>query len=208
VKRHQLVAVAAALLLTGCGDGSATVTPGNVPVTAAPVPSTATTPAPLPVPSADAVFNDVDVMFLQTMIPHHRQGVELARLARDRAVRTQVQELAAAIEVTQLHEVETMEAWLRGWNRPTSANPDLHTHHGDVSAVGAEAVAELERTTGTDFEHRFLNLLTDHQQGAVDLARKELDGGTNPQARDLADRIVRSRTAQIEQMRAFLQQGQ
>jgi len=45
-----------------------------------------------------ARFNDADVSFAQEMIPHHRQAIEMAKLAQQRAASAQVKKLAGEIE--------------------------------------------------------------------------------------------------------------
>ncbi len=149
-------------------------------------------------------FNDEDVMFLQMMVVHHGQGVRIARLADERAARSDVRTLASAIEATQINEITTMARWLRNWRRPPTAPPGGHTAHGGMPATPEKEIKTLEKAHGTAFERRFLNTLIAHQDDAVQLARAEVAAGTNPSARDLADRVVRSRTAQIQQMRGLL----
>ncbi|GAB3157716.1 DUF305 domain-containing protein [Micromonospora sonneratiae] len=141
-------------------------------------------------------------MFLQMMVTHHERGLELVRLAESRAQRAELKVLAAAIEVTQSAERDTMRDWLRGWGRPTSADPNSHAHadHGGMPVTGPEEIAALSRLSGTEFETAFLNLLIGHQHGAVEMARTETRLGVHPPARDLARRIDLSRTAQIDQM--------
>lgn len=51
-----------------------------------------------PTPAAGAEFNDADVTFARTMIPHHEQAIEMAELAADRASSPEVRELAEEIE--------------------------------------------------------------------------------------------------------------
>lgn len=192
--------VVALLLLGGCGAGQPVAAPpGPVPTAVA-----AGTPATSgPVTSgASAAFNAADVMFLQMMVTHHGQGLDLVRLVPDRAARSEVTVLAAAIEVTQRAEQETMRGWLRDWGRPTEADPDAHAHadHGGLPVTGPAQIADLGRKSGTEFETAFLNLLIGHQHGAVEMARMELRSGTYPEVRELARRIELSRTAQIDQM--------
>jgi uncharacterized protein (DUF305 family) len=74
--------------------------------------------------------------------------------------------------------------------------------HGSDPAV---VQALRDTPAGPDFDTRFLNLLTGHQHGAVELARLEAKDGYNAQARALADRIITSRTAEIQQMGAYLE---
>ncbi|MGI5211917.1 DUF305 domain-containing protein [Plantactinospora sp. CA-290183] len=187
--------------MAGCGSG-----PGGTSA-APPAPAgTAASPTPSTTPGG---FNAADVMFLQMMVTHHGQGLELVRLAESRARRDELRTLAAAIDVTQAAERETMRAWLRGWGRATEADPDAHAHadHGGLPITGPEQIAALAGATGARFETDFLNLLIGHQHNAVELARTELRSGTNPEVKELARRIELSRTAQIDQMLKLLPTG-
>jgi uncharacterized protein (DUF305 family) len=195
MKRALLVLTAGLLLLAGCGSD-----PGSAP------PPTGATGAPLPpAAAASAEFNSADVMFLQMMVPHLGQGVEIARLAKDKTVRQDVKTLAAAIEVTQVSEADTMSGLLRDWKQPATldASPDAHAHHGGLHETSPDTIAMLAAVTD-GFEAKFLNLLTGHQHNAVEMAKAETAGGANPQVKDMANRIIQSRTAEISQMLAFL----
>ncbi|WP_326561136.1 DUF305 domain-containing protein [Micromonospora sp. NBC_01796] len=199
--RRTLLAPVVLLLLAGCGGAS--TAPGGSPA--------GPTPAPQPVVSATATgspgpFNPADVMFLQMMVTHHGQGLELVRLAESRAQRAEVRTLAAAVDVTQTEEQETMRGWLRNWGQPTEADPADHAHadHGGLPATGPEQIAALGRITGAEFETAFLNLFIAHQHNAVEMARNEAKFGQDPAARELAGRIDQSRTAQINQMLTML----
>ncbi|RKR90022.1 uncharacterized protein (DUF305 family) [Micromonospora pisi] len=203
--RRTLLAPLVLLLLAGCG-GAPTSTGGTP---AVPGPDAAGSTAPAPVPASAAApgsFNPADVMFLQMMVTHHGQGLELVRLAESRAQRAEVRTLAAAIDVTQTEEQETMRGWLRNWGQSTEADPDAHAHadHGGLPATGPEQIAALGRASGAEFESAFLNLLIAHQHNAVEMARNETRFGQDPGARALAGRIDQSRTAQINQMLAML----
>jgi len=177
-------------LLTGCG-----------------VWFTETTGVSQSAPPPDGSYNDTDVMFLQMAVPQHEQGIEMATLASERATRKEIRDLAAAIRLTQEDEVATMKAWLVRWNQPIAADLDPNAHTGHGGMHGADpAVLQVLRDTpaGPEFDSLFLNLLTGHQHGAVELARMEEKGGFNQDARALASRIIKSRTAEIEQMGSYL----
>ncbi|MDT4987803.1 MAG: hypothetical protein QOI74_1897 [Micromonosporaceae bacterium] len=180
-----LAVLVLAVALTGCGHAS----PGR--------PAAVRSPAPPP-PSG---VNPTDVMFVQMILPHHRQGTQIARLATGREPREEVRLLAAAIDTTQSAEVDTLEGWLRGWHQPETAS-DVHAHdaHGGVPATSLTEIAALQKASGADFDRRFLDTMIAHQDDAVQLARMELAGGLDPQTRDFATRLDRSRTAQIQRM--------
>jgi uncharacterized protein (DUF305 family) len=187
--RRLAALVAGLLVLAGCGS----TTPAAAPPTVSTVVET-------------DEFNETDVMFLQMAVPHHRTGLEIVKLAKDRPVRAEVKTLAAAIEVTQLSEVDSMTKWLAQWQRPETAgdNPQLHAGHGGDHSTSPEAIAELAATAPAEFEKAFVNLLIGHQHNAVAMAKLEREGGINPQAKDLAERIFNSRTAQIAQLLGYL----
>jgi Domain of unknown function (DUF305)/Lytic polysaccharide mono-oxygenase, cellulose-degrading len=91
---------------------------------------------------------------------------------------------------------------------PTAHRPvNAHADHGGMPATSDGEIAALRKATGPDFDRRFLNVLIAHQDDATQLARVETATGSDPDARALADRIDRSRSAQIRQMLDFLGEG-
>ncbi|MGI5498708.1 DUF305 domain-containing protein [Lentzea sp. CA-135723] len=154
----------------------------------------------------DAVLrgDPLDVMFLQMMLPHHQQGVEMVALAKDRAQNEELRMLAAAIEQTQITEAGTMRDWLTSWGEPLTAPPDAHTGHGGMRESDPKEVARLAALRGAEFDQRLLNVMIAHQDDAVQMARWESSGGASQEVKDLAGRIDQSRTAQIAMMKKFL----
>jgi uncharacterized protein (DUF305 family) len=190
MKRCLLVAL---FLLAGCGTGITETTPTGVSLSA---------------PAPGTEYNDADVMFLQMAVPQHEQGIELASLAADRATDPEVRDLAAAVTATQEDELTQMREWLTDWDQPVAPDldPAAHTGHGGMHGSDPAVVQVLRDTPpGPDFDTRFLNLLTGHQHGAVELARLETKDGYNAEARALADRIITSRAAEIKQMGTYLE---
>jgi uncharacterized protein (DUF305 family) len=151
--------------------------------------------------SGTAGVNPTDVMFVQMMLPHHRQGIEIVRLAKDREPREEVRILAAAIDTTQSAEVDMMMAWLRAWQQPeTPADPHAHDVHGGEPETSLAEIAALQKATGADFDRRLLDTMIAHQDDAIQLARMELASGLDPGTKDFARRVDQSRTAEIKQM--------
>ncbi len=151
-------------------------------------------------------FNDQDVVFLQMMVSHHEQGLQLVRLATGRADRKQVRTLASAVDATESEELKLMESWLGAWSKPATseAAAQTHLHHGAAPATGAKEINALRKTKGAGFEPAFLNLFIGHQGSAVEMARTEQSKGVNPDAKAFAGRVVTSRTAEIQQMLRLL----
>ncbi|MEU3017408.1 MULTISPECIES: DUF305 domain-containing protein [unclassified Nocardiopsis] len=187
LKKRALTAAAAALatalFATACGDGgdgTADTTPESE--------------------ERVAESNDADVMFAQMMIPHHEQAVTMADLAQTRAGE-EVRELAVEIRDAQGPEIEQMEALLDSWG----ADREPETDHSDMDGMLSEdQMAELEAAEGERFDTLFLEFMVLHHEGAVDMARAELDDGVNPEARELAQEIIDAQEGEIRQMNEML----
>jgi uncharacterized protein (DUF305 family) len=184
-----------ALALAACGHSGDTTDHGA----GHPSP-TATAPA-----AGDVVHNAADVRFVQLMIPHHRQALEMAKLATSRAADPKVEELAAKIETEQEPEIQTMTAWLTAWGAPASGMDHGSMGHGAMPGMMSDAdLAKLRAATGTAFDRMFLEMMIGHHAGAVQMAKTESAQGKNPEAKALAKAIVATQTAEIAEMRHLL----
>ncbi|MFG1710995.1 DUF305 domain-containing protein [Nonomuraea sp. M3C6] len=186
--------VAGALLLAACGSTTADQATTAELGEATPTATTATAQ-----PSGN--FNDADVMFTQMMIMHHRQAVEMARLAPARASDEQVKAIAAKIKSEQEREIETMQGWLKAWGKPMSTGGMGHEMPGGMSQ---EDMRKLGAARGAAFDKEFLQMMTNHHRSAIMMAGIEQRLGANPQAKQLARSIAASQEAEVAQMRKIL----
>ncbi|MCZ0954691.1 MAG: DUF305 domain-containing protein, partial [Rhodospirillaceae bacterium] len=111
-----------------------------------------------------------DVMFMQDMIPHHNQAVQMAELVEDRTNRPEVVDAAGRITLSQQDEMEFMDQWLsdRGEQVPDPTDHEaMHTSHRMAGMATPEQLAELAVAEGTDFDRMFLQLMITHHEGAV-----------------------------------------
>ncbi|MCK2217100.1 DUF305 domain-containing protein [Actinomadura sp. ATCC 31491] len=186
-----------ALALAGvsaCGGGDATTAHEG---TRGSAPATTTTAAAQPAET----FDDADVMFAQMMIPHHEQAVEMAGLAPERAGDPEIKDLAAQIKAAQDPEIQTMKGWLAAWGRPTTAG---HLGHDMPGLMSEEDMTELRSATGTAFDKLFARQMIAHHEGAIEMARTEQAGGSDPRAKELARAIERTQQAEVERLRDLL----
>ena len=204
--RTRLAAVAGGIALTlalaACGDGGQT-TPEE------PAAGTAAEETTGSATEAEDVHNDADTMFAQMMIVHHEGAIEMADLAVEKADSEEVRSLAERISAAQGPEIEKMTSWLEAWGEETSPTGGMEgMDHGDMDMEGMsqeEAMAELESLSGAEFDRRFLELMIAHHRGAVDMAQAGLDGGENPQALDLAQKIIDDQEREIAEMEQLLE---
>ena len=184
---------AAALLLAACGGG------GDHDGHAAHGTSAS------PGASATTAHNAQDTAFAQGMIPHHQQALEMARLAAGRASSAQVKDLATRIEKAQDPEIRTMTGWLKAWGEQVPMAGMHHSGHSGMSGMMSDGdMAELKKAEGKDFDTKFLSMMVEHHQGAVEMAGTEKNKGAYGPAKAMADAIVTAQNAEIKEMKKLL----
>lgn len=198
LRRARLTAglIAGVVVLAGCSNGSddSTAAGGSI-ASSAPASASA---------SAAAEFNDADVAFVQGMLPHHEGALEMAQLAEGRAQDSRVRELASRIEAAQEPEIETMTGWLQAWGQPESDDMGGMDHGGmDMGGMDMD-MSGIEAASGTEFDRMFLEMMSEHHQQAVDMAKTEMSDGQNIDAIALAQEIATSQAAEIEEMQTVL----
>ncbi|WP_214106427.1 DUF305 domain-containing protein [Acrocarpospora catenulata] len=210
--RMAVPALAAMALLAACSEA----TPEASPTTSAPAVSSAAptptpdapspTPSPVPEsPTPDAVitpekgYNEADIQFAASMIPHHLQAFDLTQLAATRAGDQWVRDLASRIYGQLDPEVRTLKNWLDEWG--AEPLPRDHKLPGGVSRADLE---KLAATSGPAFDRRFLTLMIDHHEGALTLAKAEQAEGASAAAKAMAGGIVTSQEAEIKEMKKYL----
>ena len=120
----SLLALAALLACSGapvlCQQSPAPVQPG------APGQPSTTLTAITAAPPAKAP-SEADIRFMQDMIMHHGQAVEMTELAKTRAQNPAVKEIAAKIDLSQGDEIRWMKQWLneRGVPVETAGSMDM-----------------------------------------------------------------------------------
>ena len=191
-------AVAAALVLAACGNDSDS---GSGSHRSSDSSSSAAS-------STAGAHNAQDVTFAQGMIPHHQQALEMAKLAADRASSAKVKDLASRIEKAQDPEIQTMSGWLKGWGEDTDMSSSMpgmdHSSAGMAGMMDSKDMAELKKMSGKDFDTMFLTMMTEHHQGAVEMAKTEKAKGSYGPATSMADDIVTAQTAEITEMNKLL----
>jgi uncharacterized protein (DUF305 family) len=140
-----------------------------------------------------------DVMFLQMMIPHHEQAVEMSTLAETNSTNPEVLALAVRIKAAQGPEIELMTKLL------TDAGQAMMMDHsmGDNGMMGMDDMSALAAATGNEFDVLYLTGLIAHHEGAIDMTNP-VASSANMEVKKLAENIVASQTAEIAEMTKLL----
>lgn len=149
-----------------------------------------------------------DAAFMQGMIVHHQQAVEMSALVADRTNNAVIVAVAGRITASQADEIAMMESWLTERGEPVAMPAMGHVHHtGMVGMASPEQLAQLGEARGTNFDRLFLELMVAHHQGAVTMvdALLALYGtASDPTLFEFTTDVTNSQTAEIERMNATL----
>jgi uncharacterized protein (DUF305 family) len=146
----------------------------------------------------EAVGNPTDRAFVAGMVPHHEAAIEMAELAQEQGESEFVSSLADDIVRTQSEEIATLQ------NIDAElTNADVEV--GDLGLSEAEMAIEhdmSELETAKPFDRTFIDMMVPHHQGAIRMARVELEEGENADLMQLARQIIDAQSREINEMNA------
>jgi uncharacterized protein (DUF305 family) len=176
-------------------------------------------PPPVTVTRTHAPYTEADVAFMQGMIAHHGQALEMTALVPARSANATLQSLAERIEQTQLNEIQRMTRWLgaRGETVPDPAAYREHSaggheeHGGHMPGMLTPAeMAELAGATGARFDRLFLESMIRHHEGALTMVAElqAAGGGNEAEVYIFAADVDADQRAEIARMQSMLNQLQ
>ena len=154
-------------------------------------------------------FTPADVTFMQGMIGHHSQALEMTELARTRAGSDALRKLAERIDISQADEITMMREWLTRRGQPV---PDAHAHHAHGAALmpgmlTAEEMARLADAKGAAFDRLFLQSMIKHHEGALTMVQqlfKQPGAGQEADVFAFASDVDADQRMEIDRMRQAL----
>jgi len=154
-------------------------------------------------------FTAADVRFMQGMIGHHAQAIEMAALLPERTRRDDMRLLAKRIEVSQADEIQMMQRWLESRGQEV---PGPHAHHAPGAPLmpgmlTAEEMGRLAAVSGVDFDHLFLELMIKHHEGALTMVQElyaSAGAGQESEIYAFASDVVADQKMEIDRMRGML----
>lgn len=146
-------------------------------------------------------FSPSEVMFMQMMIPHHEQAVTIADLAAAQTQNAAILDLAKRISGEQQPEIDQMSKFLTDAGLPIFMDHDM----GMTGTIPQSELDKMSQVKDAAFDKLFLAAMIAHHEGAIAMTRPVLDS-SNPELKALAENIVASQSAEIEEMKALLVQ--
>ena len=150
--------------------------------------------------STNSNYTGADIMFLQMMIPHHQQAIDISNLAMKVSKDAELLALAKKIAADQAAEITQMKAWLK--DAGASEDPG-HAMDGMGGMLTDADLATLNAATGKDFDILWLKGMTGHHDGAIHMTMM-IEDANNPDIKAFGKNVVKAQSAEIKQMKAML----
>jgi uncharacterized protein (DUF305 family) len=170
--------------------------------------------------------NEADVAFMQGMIHHHAQAVEMVDLLRTRGQSKELLAFGERISISQTDEIRFMKEWLADRGKPAApAGGHDHMHMADMKGMEhkmdmpamplmpgmltPEQMAALAKAKGAEFDRLFLTGMIQHHTGALVMVQDLFDtpgAGQDAVLYDFATDIDNTQRAEIEIMRGILKE--
>jgi uncharacterized protein (DUF305 family) len=172
------------------------------------------TRATLPPPS------HADVDFMQGMIMHHQQAVEMTALIASHTDNKDLQSLGARISSSQSDEIKFMKRWLATRGESISMPmPRMADHMTGMDMshdpmplmpgmLSPEQMQALRKANGAEFDHLFLTGMIQHHNGALTMVKDLFDtagAGQDAEMFDFATDADNTQRAEIKIMHSMLQ---
>jgi uncharacterized protein (DUF305 family) len=154
-----------------------------------------------------------DVRFMQGMIAHHAQAVEMTELLSTRTSSDAMRKLGERIQVSQTDEIKMMEHWLSTRGEEV---PSAHAHHmmGGMLMPGMLTQEEMDRlaaSRGSEFDRLFLDGMIKHHEGALVMVKDLFATSGAGQDADIfafASDVDADQRMEIDRMRGMLKEFQ
>jgi uncharacterized protein (DUF305 family) len=167
-----------------------------------------------------------DVKFMQGMIMHHAQAVEMTALIQSHTENKDLRSLGARISHSQSDEIKFMKRWLMARGEPVSTSMhempgmDMSTHSSmDMSGNNSGAMLmpgmlttkqmdDLKKARGEDFDQLFLKGMIQHHAGALVMVKDLFDAAGTGQDAELfnfATDVDSGQRAEIRIMETMLE---
>jgi uncharacterized protein (DUF305 family) len=219
--RSVIIAVAALVCFGALPVGAQQPEPDSSPVIVQPgAPGQPTKVLPSTTRAKLPPLSSKDIEFMQGMIMHHAQAVEMTGFIEARTENKELRLLGARIRQSQSDEMNFMKRWLGARNLPTEMPmPEMkmddmpgmdmskHHHHLMPGMLSQEQMDALKKAAGAEFDELFLKGMIQHHKGALVMVKDLFDtagAGQDAEIFNFATDVDSGQRAEIRIMETLL----
>jgi uncharacterized protein (DUF305 family) len=154
-----------------------------------------------------------DIEFMQEMIGHHQQAIDMTELLRTRTSDDAMRKLGQRIAISQADEIHMMQRWLTMHHEPLPDEHAMHMHGAMLmpGMLTPEEMDHLAAATGPSFDRLFLEGMIKHHGGALTMVAElftHAGAGQEPDIFTFVSDVDADQRAEIARMSAMLEELQ
>jgi uncharacterized protein (DUF305 family) len=140
-----------------------------------------------------------DQAFIDAMVPHHREAIEMAKAANSRGLtQPDLRKIANDIVRSQQREIDQMLDWHEQWFGSRKLGPVLPEVLGvPEGELGMKHGSADEVAGAVDVDAKFAEMMIPHHEGAIAMAEAAKERGQHQEVKDLADAIIAAQEREI-----------
>jgi uncharacterized protein (DUF305 family) len=146
-------------------------------------------------------FNRNDLMFMNMMIVHHEQAIEMSELAENRTSNERILSLAENISQAQREENRQMSEWMK------ELGYESGNHHPMAGMATEQEMRSLQNRNGTEFNQLFAELMIEHHQGGIAMAENFRETGRHPELKEMQTQMIETQKREVEKMQSWQEQN-
>ena len=156
---------------------------------------------------------EADVKFMQGMIGHHEQAVEMVALIPTHSTSQEMQLLGKRIDLSQQDEIKMMKRWLEVRGQAIPSEHAMHMHGATLmpGMLTSEEMEQLAAANGRAFDRLFLEGMIKHHGGALTMVTdlfSHAGAGQEPEIFMFVSDVDADQRAEIARMSAMLEELQ
>jgi uncharacterized protein (DUF305 family) len=143
-----------------------------------------------------------DLDFAKGMIPHHQGAIDMAKVELEFGKDPDIKKMAEAVVAAQTGEIELMTKWLATANEKSLplVPESVKANQQAMNTMMAGMMVTYSGNADVDF----VTGMIPHHQGAIDMAKIELQYGKDATLQKLAGDIVKAQEGEITFMQDWL----
>jgi len=153
--------------------------------------------------SPDAEKAPYDLQFIDTMSQHHRMGIDMMKLAEQRAKHSELKEMARKGIEEEEKEVQQMQGWKTDWypNKPDAMNMNMPGMKESMKGMSMnDSMEKLSASSGEAFDKMFIDMMSKHHLGAIAMSKDAIKNGKHEEIKQFAQKLIDEQKAEIAQM--------
>jgi uncharacterized protein (DUF305 family) len=121
-------------------------------------------------------YTGADIKFMQGMIGHHAQAIEMVELLKTHSASDDMKKLGLRIELSQDDEIKMMQRWLQVRGQQVPDRNAMHMHGATLmpGMLSPDEMTQLGRAHGPEFDRLFLEGMIKHHGGALTMVEELL----------------------------------